>query len=76
MATTIQLEEKTKEELERVKLFPRETYNEVIIRLIMTSQEETELSEQTIKNIEKALEDVKKGRLYSTEEVRKQLGIK
>ena len=59
MATTIQLEEKTKEELERVKLFPRETYNEVIIRLIMTSQEETELSEQTIKNIEKALEDVK-----------------
>ena len=76
MATTIQLEEKTKEELERVKLFPRETYNEVIIRLIMTSQEETELSEQTIKNIEKALEDVKKGRLYSTEEVRKELGIK
>jgi len=76
MATTIQLEEKTKEELERVKLFPRETYNEVIIRLIMTNQEETELSEQTIKNIEKALEDVKKGRLYSTEEVRKELGIK
>jgi len=76
MATTIQLEEKTKEELERVKLFPRETYNEVIIRLIMTSQEETELSEQTIKNIEKALEDVKKGRLYSTKEVRKELGIK
>jgi len=76
MATTIQLEEKTKEELERAKLFPRETYNEVIIRLIMTSQEETELSEQTIKNIEKALEDVKKGRLYSTEEVRKELGIK
>jgi len=76
MVTTIQLEEKTKEELERVKLFPRETYNEVIIRLIMTNQEETELSEQTIKNIEKALEDVKKGRLYSTEEVRKELGIK
>jgi len=76
MATTIQLEEKTKEELERVKLFPRETYNEVIIRLIMISQEEAELSEQTIKNIEKALEDVKKGRLYSTEEVRKELGIR
>ena len=36
---------------------------------------ETELSEQTIKNIKKALEDVKKGRLYSTEEVRKELVI-
>jgi predicted transcriptional regulator len=76
MVTTIQVEEKTKEELERVKLFPRETYNEVIIRLVMTSQEETELSEETIKNIEKALEDVKKGRVYSTEKVRKELGIK
>jgi len=76
MVTTIQLEEKTKEKLERMKLFPRETYNEVIIRLVLTSQEETELGEQTIKNIEKALEDVKKGRLYSTKEVRKELGIK
>jgi predicted transcriptional regulator len=76
MATTIQLEEKTKEKLERMKIFPRETYNEVIIRLVLTSQEETELSEQTIKNIERALEDVKKGRLYSTKEVRKELGIK
>ncbi len=76
MVTTIQLEEKTKERLERMKLFPRETYNEVIIRLVLTSREETELSEQTIKNIEKALEDVKKGRLYSTKEVKKELGIK
>jgi predicted transcriptional regulator len=76
MVTTIQLEEKTKEELERMRLFPRETYNEVIIRLIFTSQEESELSEQTIKNIEKALEDIKKGRLYTTEVVRKELGIK
>jgi len=76
MVTTIQLDEKTKEELEKMKLFPRETYNEVIIRLVMTSQEETELSEETIKNIEKALDDVKKGRLYSTEGARKELGIK
>ena len=76
MVTTIQVTEKTKNALERMKLFPRETYNEVIIRLVLTSQEETELGEQTIKNIEKALEDVKKGRLYSTKEVRKELGIK
>ena len=75
MVTTIQLEEKTKERLERMKIFPRETYNEVIIRLVLTSQEESDLSEQTIKNIEKALEDVKKGRLYSTKQVKKQLGI-
>lgn len=74
MVTTIQLKEKTKEKLERMKLFPRETYEHVIIRLIQTS-EEGELSTRTIRNIEKALEDVKKGRLYSTEEVKKELGI-
>jgi len=76
MVTTIQLEEKTKKELERMKVLPRETYNEVIIRLILTSQEESELSKQTIKNIERGLEDVKRGRLYSTKETRKELGIK
>jgi predicted transcriptional regulator len=75
MVTTIQLKEETKEKLERMKLFPRETYEQVIIRLIEASKEEGELSIRTIKNIEKALEDIKRGRLYSTKEVRKELGI-
>jgi len=34
-----------------------------------------ELSPETIKNIERALEDVKKGRTYSTGEAKKKLGI-
>lgn len=58
-----------------MKLFPRETYEEVIQRLIEISKEEEELSTETMQNIEKALEDVKKGRTYSTEEVKKELGI-
>jgi len=74
MVTTIQVTEETKEALERMKLFPRETYEDVICRLIEISREE-ELSTETIQNIEKALEDVKKSRLYSTEEVKKELGI-
>lgn len=75
MATTIQVTEETKEALERMKLFPRETYEDVICRLIEISKEEEELSTETIQNIEKALEDVKKGRLHTTEEVKKELGI-
>jgi hypothetical protein len=35
-----------------------------------------ELSPETINNIERALEDVKKGRTYSTSEAKKKLGIK
>ncbi len=75
MVTTIQVTEKTKNVLDKMKLVPRETYEDVICRLIEISKEEEELSTETIQNIEKALEDVKKGRLYSTEEVKRELGI-
>lgn len=76
MVTTIQLEERIKNKLEEIKMYPRETYSRTIERLIQLSSEEEELSTETIKNIERALEDVKKGKVYSTIEVKKKLGIK
>ena len=76
MATTIQIEERIKCKLVELKIHPREPYSRVIERLIKYSGEEGELSPETIKNIERALGDVKKGRTYSTEEVKKKLGIK
>ena len=72
MVTTIQVTEKTKKALDKMKLFPQETYEDVICRLIEISKEE-ELSTETIQNIEKAFKDVKKGRLYLTEEVKREL---
>jgi len=75
MVTTIQLEEETKKSLERMKMFPGETYSHVIERL-MQGEEEEVLSPETIKNIEKSLEDVKAGRVYTMEEVKKKLGMK
>jgi len=44
--------------------------------LLQTFLKAKVLSSETIKNIERALEDVKKGRTYSTSEVKKKLGIK
>ena len=76
MATTIQIEEKIKSKLEEMKMHPREPYSRVIERLIKYSGEEEELGPETIKNIESALEDIKKGRTYSTAAVRKKLGTK
>ena len=75
MVTTIQLEERIKNKLEEMKIHPRETYSRIIERLVNLSVDEEELSHQTIVNIEKALEDVKKGRAYSTKEAKKKLGI-
>ena len=71
MVTTIQIEEKLKNKLEEMKTHRRETYNEVIKRLIASDRQEENLSEQSLKNIESALEDIKKGKVYSTSEVRK-----
>jgi predicted transcriptional regulator len=77
MATTIQLEEKVKEKLDEMKIHPRETYNKVIERMIESCMgEEEELSPQTIKNIEKSLDDIKNGRTYSHEEVKRRLGLR
>jgi len=75
MVTTIQLEERVKNMLEKMKSNPAETYNKVIKRLIV-NVEEYELSPKTVKNIEHALEDIKKGRTYSTAEVKKKLHIR
>lgn len=76
MATTIQLEEDTKRTLERVKLFPRETYDQVIKRLVRNETDDEVLSPETVKNIERALEDVKAGRTYTLKEAKKKLGMK
>jgi predicted transcriptional regulator len=75
MVTTIQVEEETKKMLEVLKLHPRESYNAVIKRLAESKVDEEPLSQETLKNIERALEDVKAGRVYSTREVKKKLGI-
>lgn len=75
MVTTIQIEEKIKHRLDALKVYTRETYNQVIERLIENNLDKGRLSESTMKNIELSLEDIRKGRVYTTEEVRKRLGI-
>lgn len=76
MVTTIQLEEKTKDRLGEFKVHSRETYNQVIIRLINLSEEEMEvLDKETIKDIEEALDDIKAGRVYTHEKMKKRLGL-
>lgn len=73
MKTTIQIDKKVKDRLESMKAHPKESYNEIIDRLISISYDEQELSEQTVKNIEEALEDIKRGRLYTTKQVKERL---
>lgn len=78
METTIQVKKEIKEHLDKFKNHPRETYNEVLARMIhiISQQNKEELSQQTIKNIEKSLAEIKAGKVSSHKDVKRRLGLK
>ena len=72
MATTIQISEDLHRELAKRKFFERETFEEVIWDML---EDTRELSEQTKKDIAKAREEVKKGKVKKLSEVKSELGL-
>ena len=72
MHTTIQISSELKTLLEKMKLYERETYDDVIERLV---EDELELNEETKKEIEVALKEIKEGKYVTHEEAKKRLGI-
>jgi predicted transcriptional regulator len=76
MSTTIQVETETKEKLENLKESGRQTYDEIITKLLEEAEEDNmEFSEKTKAAIAKGREDIKKGRVYSTRELISELKI-
>ena len=75
METTIQVKKDLKEKLNSLRLYPNESYDSVIRRLSELAEDEEPLSKDTIERIEMSLKDVKEGRVYTTEEVKKRLNI-
>jgi predicted transcriptional regulator len=74
-ATTIQVQPEVKDRLDLLKRHPRESYNDVIKRLVDTRIDEEPLSEEAIAGIEEALEDIRKGRLHTEEEIKEEFGV-
>ena len=70
--TRIEVALAVQEELRRLKRSPRETYNEVIDRLI---EDQPELSPAFKRQLEKSLKEVKAGRFYTMDQVRAKLGL-
>ena len=70
--TTIQLSQDMKKVLEGMKLHPRETYAEVLERLLEDLQE---LNEQTKKEIEQAIRDIKAGKYRTHQQLKDELGF-
>jgi len=72
MVTTIQIKEDIKLILTQMKLFERETYNDVLERLIEDVQE---LNKETKKEIESAIKEIKSGKYITHEELAKEMGF-
>ena len=68
MPTTIQISNDVKKTLEKMKLFDRDTYNDILERMI---EDNLELNEET----KKELKNRRKQKNISNEEVKRRLGF-
>ncbi len=72
MATTIQISNRLLETLRLKKMYDKESYEDIIRDLL---EDTMELSAQTLDNIKKSEEDIKKGNVRSLQDVEKRLGL-
>lgn len=76
--TTIQLTPATRERLSRLKSSPRETYDELLnklLALVPEGDEEGQYSEEFRIGLLNARIDIREGRLVGHAQVKKQLGL-
>lgn len=72
MVTTIQIKDEIKAVLNQMKLFERETYNDVLERLIEDFQE---LNEETRREIKSAIKEIESGKYVTHEKLAEELGF-
>ncbi|MFH0714684.1 MAG: hypothetical protein V1847_03245 [Candidatus Diapherotrites archaeon] len=79
VTTTIQISKKLKGELDSLKDFKRQSYEEVIGKLVYIVKEDEEasleLSDEALAGVRESMEDFKKGKVYTTAQLRKELGL-
>lgn len=74
--TTICLEPKVKDKLESLKRYSRESFGSVVERLANMALDKEPLSDEAIRGIEEALEDIKHGRMHTEDEIMKEFDLK
>jgi predicted CopG family antitoxin len=71
-STTIQISSNLQQELNKMKLFNRETYEEVIWNII---EDTKELSEQTKKDIALSRKEISEGKFVTLSDLKKKYNI-
>ena len=72
MATTIQVSEKLVDTLKKRRQYDKESYEEVIWNLV---EDTMELNKETKREVEQARADIKAGKFYTHEQIKKRLGL-
>lgn len=78
MTTTIKLHLETKAKLDQFREYKNESYDEVIAKLVYVAKQcrkNPELSQETLINIEKARDRIRKGNFLREDEAKKRLGL-
>jgi len=78
MATTIQLDEETRNKLARLKSTPRETYDEILnklLALVPEGDEEGRYTQAFRVSLLEARLDIKEGRMVPLRVAKKRLGL-
>ena len=70
--TTIQINQSVREILNNMRIHSRETYNDVLERLIEDFQE---LNKETKKRIRKAVKEIENGKYKSHAQLQKEMGF-
>lgn len=73
--TSIRISTDMRDKLSELKVHPKESYEDVIKRLVEDAVDDEPLSDATIQAIEESLADIKAGRVYSLEDVAQELGL-
>ena len=73
--TSIRIQATTRDHLQRLKEHPRESFDDVITRLIDATADDEPLSEETLATIEQSLKEYREGMYYTPEEILAELDV-
>ncbi|WP_216842883.1 hypothetical protein [Methanogenium sp. MK-MG] len=74
-STSIRIQATTRDHLQRLKKHSRESFDDVITRLLDATVDDEPLSEETLATIETSLKEYREGIYYTHEEILTELGV-
>jgi len=74
-AASVRLDKTTKEKLDLLRSYPKESYDSIIRRLAESRIDEEPLTDEDKKEIEEALTEIRKGHFYTHDQVKSELGL-